>query len=176
MSWLGGIFLTLGAVSLFFISMLYPPPGIYLPGIRFKYTGVFTIPKTEANAPFLPRLRHKHSPVLVQKIGKGGKKTQSQQHCGDKIAKAAPNQPPEHHQGQERRGRREPEWTKSLSGGKGCMCFSGGHICAMWSARRAGRLPVPHGMGGQLPLYFPLQPGNDPLRRQGPVPAVMPEP
>ena len=42
MSWLGGIFLTLGAVSLFFISMLYPPPGIYLPGIRFKYTGVFT--------------------------------------------------------------------------------------------------------------------------------------
>lgn len=42
MSWLGGILLSLGAVSLFFISMLYPPPGIYLPGIRFKYTGVFT--------------------------------------------------------------------------------------------------------------------------------------
>ncbi len=35
-------FLSILAVSLFFISMLYPPTGIYLPGILFKYTGVFT--------------------------------------------------------------------------------------------------------------------------------------
>lgn len=40
--WLTGILLSLLSVSLFFISMLYPPPGIYLPGIRFKYLGVFT--------------------------------------------------------------------------------------------------------------------------------------
>ncbi len=30
------------AVSLFFISMLYTPAGIYLPGIKFRYLGVFT--------------------------------------------------------------------------------------------------------------------------------------
>lgn len=40
--WLAGVTLSLLAVSLFFISMLYPPPGIYLPGIKFKYLGVFT--------------------------------------------------------------------------------------------------------------------------------------
>ncbi len=30
------------AVSLFFVSMVYPPTGIYLPGIKYKYLGVFT--------------------------------------------------------------------------------------------------------------------------------------
>ena len=41
-NWSTGILLSVLSVSLFFISMLYPPPGIYLPGIRFKYVGVFT--------------------------------------------------------------------------------------------------------------------------------------
>lgn len=41
-SWLAGILISIGAVSLFFISMLYPPEGIYLPGIRYRYLGVFT--------------------------------------------------------------------------------------------------------------------------------------
>lgn len=36
------ILLGLLAVSLFFISMLYPPSGIYLPGIKFRYVGVFS--------------------------------------------------------------------------------------------------------------------------------------
>lgn len=40
--WAVGILLSLFSVSLFFISMLYPPKGIYLPGIKFKYLGVFT--------------------------------------------------------------------------------------------------------------------------------------
>ncbi|MGN0167579.1 MAG: hypothetical protein ACI4AB_06040 [Acetatifactor sp.] len=40
--WMAGAFLSIVAVSLFFISMLYPPTGIYLPGIKFKYLGVFT--------------------------------------------------------------------------------------------------------------------------------------
>lgn len=39
--YIGGI-CSLLSVSLFFISMLYPPRGIYLPGIRFRYLGVFT--------------------------------------------------------------------------------------------------------------------------------------
>lgn len=41
-SWMAGICISLAAVSLFFISMLYPPKGIYLPGIRHNYLGVFT--------------------------------------------------------------------------------------------------------------------------------------
>lgn len=36
------VVLSLSSVSLFFISMLYAPRGIYLPGIRFRYLGVFT--------------------------------------------------------------------------------------------------------------------------------------
>lgn len=36
------IAMSLLAVSLFFISMLYPPAGIYLPGIKFRYVGVFS--------------------------------------------------------------------------------------------------------------------------------------
>lgn len=39
---LKGILASVLAVSLFFISMLFPPEGIYLPGIRFTYLGVFT--------------------------------------------------------------------------------------------------------------------------------------
>ncbi len=40
--WLPRVLVSFLAFSLFFISMLYPPPGIYLPGIRFRYVGVFT--------------------------------------------------------------------------------------------------------------------------------------
>ena len=41
-SWLAGIVISMAVTGLFFVSMLYPPTGIYLPGIRFKYLGVFT--------------------------------------------------------------------------------------------------------------------------------------
>ncbi|MBR1930178.1 MAG: hypothetical protein IJ833_01710 [Lachnospiraceae bacterium] len=40
--WLVGLGLSLLAVSLFLISMVYPPYRITLPGIRHRYTGVFT--------------------------------------------------------------------------------------------------------------------------------------
>lgn len=40
--WLAGVFLSVIAVSLFFVSMLFPPQGIYLPGILHKYLGVFS--------------------------------------------------------------------------------------------------------------------------------------
>ena len=40
--WLAGILISGVAVSLFFISMLFPPQGIYLPGIKYNYLGVFT--------------------------------------------------------------------------------------------------------------------------------------
>ncbi len=40
--WLAGALISLVSVSLFFISMLYPPEGIWLPGIKYKYLGVFT--------------------------------------------------------------------------------------------------------------------------------------
>ena len=40
--WMAGILISLVSVSLFFISMVFPPPGIYLPGIRYNYLGVFT--------------------------------------------------------------------------------------------------------------------------------------
>lgn len=41
-SWIPGILTGIVAVSLFFVSMVYPPAGIYLPGIKYKYLGVFT--------------------------------------------------------------------------------------------------------------------------------------
>lgn len=41
-NWLSGMALSILSISLFFISMLYPPDGIYLPGIKFRYLGVFT--------------------------------------------------------------------------------------------------------------------------------------
>lgn len=40
--WIAGILLSLLAVSLYFISMVFPPEGIWLPGIRYRYLGVFT--------------------------------------------------------------------------------------------------------------------------------------
>lgn len=51
-NWLAGAAVSLGAVSLFFISMLYPPEGIYLPGIKYKYLGVFT-PNPFHNATYM---------------------------------------------------------------------------------------------------------------------------
>ncbi len=50
--WLPGVLVSLVSVSLFFISMLYPPDGIYLPGISFKYLGVFT-PNPFHNATYM---------------------------------------------------------------------------------------------------------------------------
>ena len=41
-AWLPGLLTGTVAVSLFFVSMVYPPAGIYLPGIKYKYLGVFT--------------------------------------------------------------------------------------------------------------------------------------
>lgn len=40
--WQWRVFVSALSVSLFFISMLYLPSGISMPGIRFKYLGVFT--------------------------------------------------------------------------------------------------------------------------------------
>ena len=40
--WLAGVLISLVAVSLFFVSMLFPPKGIYLPGIKHNYLGVFS--------------------------------------------------------------------------------------------------------------------------------------
>ncbi len=40
--WIAGVIVSLVTISLFFISMLYPPRGIYLPGIKYNYLGVFT--------------------------------------------------------------------------------------------------------------------------------------
>lgn len=40
--WLAGLCISAVSVGLFFISMVYPPEGIYLPGIKYKYLGVFT--------------------------------------------------------------------------------------------------------------------------------------
>lgn len=40
--YLAGIFVSVVTICLFFVSMLYPPTGIYLPGIKYKYLGVFT--------------------------------------------------------------------------------------------------------------------------------------
>ncbi len=50
--WWEGIAVSLLAVSLFFISMLYPPKGIYLPGIKFNYLGVFS-PNPFHNATYM---------------------------------------------------------------------------------------------------------------------------
>lgn len=50
--WWEGILVSLLSVSLFFISMLYPPKGIYLPGIKFNYLGVFS-PNPFHNATYM---------------------------------------------------------------------------------------------------------------------------
>lgn len=47
-----GIAVSLFSASLFFISMLYPPDGIYLPGIKFKNIGVFS-PNPFHNATYM---------------------------------------------------------------------------------------------------------------------------
>lgn len=41
-SWMAGVAISVVVVTLFFISMLFPPEGYYLPGIKFLYLGVFT--------------------------------------------------------------------------------------------------------------------------------------
>lgn len=38
----GGILISVVSIALFFMSMLFPPSGIYLPGIKYNYLGVFT--------------------------------------------------------------------------------------------------------------------------------------
>ncbi len=40
--WVAGILISIATLGLFFISMLFPPAGIYLPGIKYRYLGVFT--------------------------------------------------------------------------------------------------------------------------------------
>ena len=40
--WMAGVIVSVLSVSLFFISMLFPPKGIYLPGIKYNYLGVFS--------------------------------------------------------------------------------------------------------------------------------------
>lgn len=40
--WTAGVGISVAVVTLFFISMVFPPRGHYLPGIRFLYLGVFT--------------------------------------------------------------------------------------------------------------------------------------
>lgn len=50
--WWEGIAVSLLTVSLFFVSMLYPPRGIYLPGIKFNYLGVFS-PNPFHNATYM---------------------------------------------------------------------------------------------------------------------------
>ena len=40
--WLAGVIVSFVAIALFFVSMLFPPKGIYLPGIEHNYLGVFT--------------------------------------------------------------------------------------------------------------------------------------
>ena len=50
--WWEGVLVSLLAVSLFFVSMLYPPKGIYLPGIKFNYLGVFS-PNPFHNATYM---------------------------------------------------------------------------------------------------------------------------
>lgn len=51
-AWPVGVAVSLLSASLFFISMLFPPEGIYLPGIRFRYVGVFS-PNPFHNATYM---------------------------------------------------------------------------------------------------------------------------
>ncbi|MBP3204458.1 MAG: hypothetical protein J6M66_03435 [Lachnospiraceae bacterium] len=50
--WLGGACISVLSISLFFLSMVYPPAGIYLPGIKYDYLGVFT-PNPFHNATYM---------------------------------------------------------------------------------------------------------------------------
>ncbi len=47
-----GIFVSVASIALFYVSMLFPPAGIYLPGIKFRYLGVFT-PNPFHNATYM---------------------------------------------------------------------------------------------------------------------------
>ena len=49
---LGGACISVVSVALFFVSMVFPPPGHYLPGILFTYLGVFT-PNPFHNATYM---------------------------------------------------------------------------------------------------------------------------
>lgn len=51
-SWATGVLISLMTIALFFVSMLFPPEGIYLPGIYRTYLGVFT-PNPFHNATYL---------------------------------------------------------------------------------------------------------------------------
>ncbi len=51
-SWLAGVLISICTVLLFFVSMLFPPTGIYLPGIKFNYAGVFS-PNPFHNATYM---------------------------------------------------------------------------------------------------------------------------
>lgn len=51
-SWAAGVLISVVTILLFFVSMLFPPKGMYLPGIRFKYVGVFT-PNPFHNATYM---------------------------------------------------------------------------------------------------------------------------
>lgn len=51
-NWLVGVAFSFVAVALFFVSMLFPPAGMSLPGIRFRYLGVFT-PNPFHNATYM---------------------------------------------------------------------------------------------------------------------------
>ena len=50
--WLAGVLISFVTVSLFFVSMLFPPAGMWLPGIHHIYLGVFT-PNPFHNATYM---------------------------------------------------------------------------------------------------------------------------
>lgn len=50
--WAAGLLTSAAATGLFLVSMLFPPDGIYLPGIRFRYVGVLT-PNPFHNATYM---------------------------------------------------------------------------------------------------------------------------
>jgi hypothetical protein len=50
--WIAGVGISIVAIGLFFVSMLYPPDGLYLPGIKYNYLGVFT-PNPFHNATYM---------------------------------------------------------------------------------------------------------------------------
>lgn len=49
---MSGVMLSVLSVTLFFVSMLFPPEGIYLPGIKHDYMGVFS-PNPHHNATYM---------------------------------------------------------------------------------------------------------------------------
>ena len=49
---IAGIAVSVATIAMFYLSMLFPPAGLYLPGIKFRYLGVFT-PNPFHNATYL---------------------------------------------------------------------------------------------------------------------------